>query len=238
MKISATLFALVNAGNDVCGDCATHVVEFNNWHKQDNIVCSRYTDPRVQFADSRAACKECKIQCVPNEDMCPGTSELEAGFWNKTALKLQAQYINRADEMAQERMIARREGQFAKEQAKFEKIKNKIAEKKAKQENKAAKAADWAAWREEKRQRNVDARAQKKQEKKDAKAAAKALKAFKKEQREKKRQLAEENKVLFSFYSDLEEHYDALCPDMFLIENNDALARQYNNFKALMEVSS
>ena len=62
----------------------------------------------------------------------------------------------------------------------FNNIKQKLAEKKAKEENKAAKKANWEDWRENKRQANEAARAQRKEEKKERKAAAKALKAFKK----------------------------------------------------------
>ena len=150
--------------------------------------------------------------------------------------------------MAAEREFARRENQFAKEQEKFNKIKQKLAEKKAKQENKAAKAANWEDWREDKRQANEAARAQRKEEKKERKAAAKALKEFKKvtinlslkfnynpilfkEQREQKRALADQNKVLFSFYSDIEEHYITVCPDMFLIKDNK-MSRSFQQFKA------
>ena len=45
-------------------------------------------------------------------------------------------------------------------------------------------------------------------------------KAFKKEQREAKRLLAEEQKSLFAFYASLEETYESICPDMYLIENS------------------
>ena len=94
-----------------------NIDDFNNWHKNERMECSRYTDPR--FANfERGACKECKIQCVPTEEACPGVSSLEAGFWNRTGKKLRTQYIERAEEMANERALLRRENQFEKEQAK------------------------------------------------------------------------------------------------------------------------
>merc|ERR1712131_284313 len=225
MKISAALvpfiLARTEAGkgkSDVCQACDENIEDFNTWHKNEKIVCSRYTDPR--FANfQRGACKECKIQCVPNEEACPGVSALEAGFWNRPGKKLTAQYIERAEEMAAERALQRRQNQFEKETAKYEKIKKKMEEKKAKEENKALKKADWEQWREKKRQENEARRAQRKQEKKDRKAAAKAAKELRKQQREQKRALADKNKVLFSFYADLEEHYAPLCPDLFLIKD-------------------
>ena len=51
--------------------------------------------------------------------------------------------------------------------------------------------------------------------------------------REQKRLLADQNKTLFAFYADLEEHYDPVCPEMFLIKDN-AVARSYQKFKANM----
>ena len=45
-------------------------------------------------------------------------------------------------------------------------------------------------------------------------------KAFKKEQREAKRLLADEQKSLFAFYASLEETYESICPDMYLIANS------------------
>ena len=156
-----------------------NIADFNNWHKNDNIECSRYTDPRFQDFE-RGACKECKIQCIPTETACPNITTLEAGFWNRPGKKLTTQYIDRAAKMAADRALARRENQFAKEQAKLDKIKKKMAEKKAKEENKEQKENNWEDWRENRRQENEAKRAQKKQEKKDRKAAAKALKEFKK----------------------------------------------------------
>merc|ERR1711970_853913 len=231
MKIS---FALLGAalGQDECQACDENIADFNNWHKNGNIVCSKYTDPRFAGFE-RGACKECKIQCIPTEDSCPGVSELEAGFWNRTGKKLTTQYIERAEKMAAERALARRENQFAKEQAKLEKIKNKIAEREAKAENKEWKKTNWDARRENRRLENEAKRAQKKQEKKDRKAAAKAAKELKKQMREQKRFLADQDKTLFAFYADLEEHYVSVCPDMFLIKDN-AEARSYKQFKANM----
>lgn len=82
-----------------------HIADINTWHGASNVVCSRYTHPRdyAQF-DTRAACKACKVQCVPNNDACSGAEDLEAGFWNKTALKIKAQYVNKAEELAAERL--------------------------------------------------------------------------------------------------------------------------------------
>merc|ERR1711970_1095172 len=67
-------------------------------------------------------------------------------------------------------------------------------------------------------------KAKKKQEEREAKAANKAFKssnwdAWRQEQREEKRLLAEEQKSLFAFYASLEETYETICPDMYLIEN-------------------
>jgi len=228
MKLSIALLGAVLA--DVCQVCDDNIATFNGWVNNDRMECSRYTDPR--FANfERGACKECKIQCIPTEEACPGVSVLEAGFWNRTGKKLTTQYVERAEEMARERTMARRENQFAKEQEKFNKIKNKMAEKKAKEENKQAKKEDWDSWRENKRVANEAARAQRKVEKKERKAAAKALKEFKKQQREQKRALADQNKVLFAFYADIEDHYTTVCPDMFLIKDNK-MARSYQQFKA------
>ena len=82
-----------------------HIAEINEWHGANNIACSRYTHPRdyAQF-DTRAACKTCTVQCVPTNDACAGAEDLEAGFWNKTALKIKAQYVNKAEEEAAERL--------------------------------------------------------------------------------------------------------------------------------------
>jgi len=241
MKISAAIlpfiFAQSEAGKgkfDVCQACDENIEDFNAWHKNDKITCSRYTDPR--FVNLRGACKECKIQCIPSEEACPGVSALEAGFWNRTGKKLTVQYIERAEQMAAERALQRRQNQFEKEQAKYEKTKQKMEEKQAKEENKQFKKADWQAWREDKRQKNEAARAQRKQDKKDKKAAAKAAKELRKQQREQKRALADANKVLFAFYADLEEHYVSVCPDMFLIEDNK-MARSFEKFKANQLIS-
>lgn len=236
MKLSASLFALASA--DICGQCEDHIAAINEWHNQDNIVCSRYTHPRdyAQF-NSRAACKECKVKCVPDNEACPGTDDLEAGFWNKTALKIREQYLNRAEQMAAERladkMAAKMQRNLTKEMAKYDKIKNKLAEKDAKEKNKEWKKADWEAWRQNKRDLANERRAAAKQAKKDAKAAAKAAKEEAKRKRLEKRALADENKVLFAFYADLEEHYDPICPDMFLIKDNKKLARQYSDWLML-----
>jgi len=227
MKLSIAL--LVGVFADVCEVCDDNIATFNGWHNNDNIQCSRYTDPR--FANfERGACKECKIQCIPTEEACPGVSELESGFWNRTGKKLTTQYVERAEEMADERLLGRRENQFAKEQEKFNKIKQKMAEKKAKEDNKQQKKDNWDDWREDRRVANAAQRAQRKVEKKERKAAAKALKEFKKQQREQKRALADQNKVLFAFYADLESHYTTVCPEMFLIKDNK-MARSYEQFK-------
>jgi hypothetical protein len=230
MKISLALLGAVFADDEKdCMKCKNYLEEFNTWHSNDKITCSRYTDPRDQF--SRGACKECKIQCIPTAEACPGAEDLEAGFWNRTGKKLQTQYVKRAEAMAAERAIQRKANSFAKETAKYEKAKKKAAEKAAKIENKTKKREDFQAWREEKRQKAEAARAQRKQEKKERKAAAKAAKELRKQQREQKRLLADQNKVLFAFYADLEEHYDTICPDMFLISDNK-VARSFEKYLA------
>lgn len=228
MKLSFALLGLATA--DVCGDCDAQIADFNTWINNDRVVCEKYADPRYASYE-RGACKECKIQCKPIEDACPGVDALEAGFWNKTGKKIGAQYITRAEDMQAERSMARKVNQFEKEQEKYEKIKKKLAEKAAKAENKKQKKEDWDQWREDKRQANEARRAARKQEKKVRKAANKAAKALRKEQREQKRLLADQNKVLFSFYSDIEEHYVSVCPDMFLIKDNQE-ARKFSMFKA------
>ncbi|CAG5099398.1 Oidioi.mRNA.OKI2018_I69.XSR.g16509.t1.cds [Oikopleura dioica] len=237
MKLTGSVLAAM-ASADVCGDCDANIAEFNAWHAQSNIICSRYTHPRdyAQFADPRAAaCKDCKVQCVPDNATCPGTDDLEAGFWNKTALKLKEQYVNRAEIQAAKKVAEKAAATLArnltKEKNKYDKIVNKLAEKKAKSENKAWKESDWESWRENRRQENEAKRAQRKQEKKDAKAAAKALKELRKQQRLEKRALADKNKVLFAFYAELEEHYDVLCPEMHLIQDNQNMARKFNIWK-------
>jgi len=238
MKLSRALLytALVGAGVDagrkgkdkevvapvveefVCPECDGVINTFNDWHGNDHITCSRYTDPRELF-DERGACKECKIQCVPSEDKCPGISDIKAGFWNRTGVKALENYVNRAALDAEQRAMQRRENQFQKEQAKYEKAKKKEEERAAKEANKAAKKEDWTAWREKKRQENEKKRFDKKQQKKAAKAAAKAAKELRKQQREAKRLLAQEQKSLFAFYASMEDTYSSVCPDMYLIEN-------------------
>ena len=56
----------------------------------------------------------------------------------------------------------------------YEKIKNKVEEKQAKEDNKAWKKADWEAWRQNKRDEANARRAAAKQAKKEAKTAARA----------------------------------------------------------------
>jgi len=202
-----------------CPDCNGVISTFNDWHGNAAIVCSKYTDPRDLF-DERGACKECKVQCVPSEEKCPGISELKAGFWNRTGVKALENFVNRAKIDQEQRAEVRRQNQLQKEMEKYEKAKKKQEEREAKAANKAFKSSNWDAWRQQKREENEAKRAQRKQEKKEAKAAAKALKAFKKEQREAKRLLAEEQKSLFAFYASLEETYESICPDMYLIENS------------------
>jgi flagellar biosynthesis GTPase FlhF len=227
MKLSLA-FASVALGQNVCQKCDENIADFNSWHKNENVICSRYTDPRFQDFE-RGACKECKIQCVPTEESCPGVNELEAGFWNRTGKKLTAQYIERAEKMAAERALARKENSFAKEMAKYERITKKQEEREAKAANKAWKQASWEEWRENRRLENEAKRAAKKQEKKERKAAAKAAKELRKQMREQKRFLADQNKTLFAWYADLEEHYHTVCPDMFLIKDN-AVQRSYQKY--------
>ena len=104
-----------------CPKCDDVITTFNDWHGNANIVCSRYQDPRDQF-DPRGACKECKVQCVPTEEKCPGITELKAGHWWRTGVKLMEQYVERAELQSQQREQAkleqRRKNNFAKEQAK------------------------------------------------------------------------------------------------------------------------
>jgi len=206
-----------------CPKCDDVITTFNDWHGNANIVCSRYQDPRDQF-DPRGACKECKVQCVPTEEKCPGITEIKAGHWWRTGVKLMEQYVERAELQSQQREQAkleqRRKNNFAKEQAKYNKELKKKEEREAKALNKAEKAADWEAWRENKRQENEAKRAQRKQEKKDRKAAARAAKEYRKKQRDAKRLLAEKQKTIFAFYADLELNYESVCPDMFLIAND------------------
>jgi len=202
-----------------CPDCNGVISTFNDWHGNADIVCSKYSDPRDLF-DERGACKECKVQCVPSEEKCPGISELKAGYWNRTGVKALENYVNRAKIDQEARAEVRRQNQLQKEMEKYEKAKKKQEEREAKAANKAFKSSNWDAWRQQKREENEAKRAQRKQEKKEAKAAAKALKDFKKEQREAKRLLADEQKSLFAFYASLEETYESICPDMYLIANS------------------
>jgi len=238
MKLSSSLFVLASVNADVCGDCDQHIADINAWHGATNIVCSRYTHPRdyAEF-NSRSACKACKVQCVPNEDACKGSSELVAGFWNKTAEKIKYQYVNKAEREAAERMAEKTamklQRNLTKELAKYEKLKNKTEEKANKAANKEWKKSDWDAWRQNKRDLADERRAAAKQAKKEAKAEAKAIKEEQRRKRREKRALAEENKALFSFYADLEEHYDPLCAEMHLIEDNNALSRAYAQYKMI-----
>lgn len=202
-----------------CPDCNGVISTFNDWHGNADIVCSKYSDPRDLF-DERGACKECKVQCVPSEEKCPGISELKAGYWNRTGVKALENFVNRAKIDQEARAEVRRQNQLQKEMEKYEKAKKKQEEREAKAANKAFKSSNWDAWRQQKREENEAKRAQRKQEKKEAKAAAKALKEFKKEQREAKRLLADEQKSLFAFYASLEETYESICPDMYLIANS------------------
>ncbi|CBY15820.1 unnamed protein product [Oikopleura dioica] len=236
MKLSSSLFVLASVNADICGDCDQHIADINTWHGASNVVCSRYTHPRdyAQF-DTRAACKACMVQCVPNNDACSGAEDLEAGFWNKTALKIKAQYVNKAEEFAAERLAEktrmRLQRNLTKETAKYNKIKNKTEEKQAKADNKEWKESDRETWRQNKRDIANARRAAAKQAKKEAKAAAKAAKEEAKEKRLAKRALADANKALFSFYADLEKHYEPLCEEMHLIEDNNKLSRAYSQFK-------
>lgn len=236
MKLSSSLFVLASVNADICGDCDQHISEINEWHGASNIQCSRYTHPRdyAEF-DTRAQCKTCKVQCVPTNDACAGAEDLEAGFWNKTALKIKSQYVNKAEEEAAERLAektaARLQRNLTKELQKYEKMKNKTEEKQAKEDNKAWKEDDRETWRQNKRDIADERRAAAKEAKKEAKDAAKAVKEEHREKRRAKRALKDANKALFSFYADLEKHYAPLCDDMHLIENNNKLSRAYTAFK-------
>merc|ERR1712037_1071110 len=67
MKLTAS-FLVALASGDVCGDCNENIAEFNAWHAQSNIICSRYTHPRdyAEFADPRAAaCKTARCSACP-----------------------------------------------------------------------------------------------------------------------------------------------------------------------------
>ena len=87
--------------------------DFNDWHGNPSVTCTRYVDPRESLT-SRGACKECKISCLPSEEACPGVSDVAHAAWNKTAKKLTAQYIEKyekslaeKEEASQARKIAR-----------------------------------------------------------------------------------------------------------------------------------
>ncbi|CAG5099404.1 Oidioi.mRNA.OKI2018_I69.XSR.g16512.t1.cds [Oikopleura dioica] len=214
MKLNLTFLALAFAGKSdkKCRACDDLISRFNDWHKNPNMVCDRYTSPKF---------------------IAKGNLRGASGWWHKTGEKLMNQYVDKAAELHQARLDLRAANKLEKELAKYNKQKKKIEEQKAKAENKAFKKADWEAWREDQRQKNEEARAQKKQEKKERKAAAKALKELKKEQRLAKRLLADQNKALFAFYASLEEHYEPVCPDLYLIEgiqNETVVARKYENF--------
>ena len=66
----------------------------------------------------RGACKECKIQCKPTQQKCEAVADLESGFWNRTAKKINVQYIERAENMVAQDGLQRSNNQFVKEQAK------------------------------------------------------------------------------------------------------------------------
>lgn len=117
---------------------------------------------------------------MPNNDTCPGTLDLKAGFWNKTAKKLMEQYVNRAETWKAAKAAEAVLRNMEKEKAKYTKLVNKVAEKQAKSDNKEWKKEDYSSWRENRRQENEAKRAAKKQLKKDAKAAAKAAKELRK----------------------------------------------------------
>merc|ERR1711908_224708 len=144
-----------------CPDCNGVITTFNNWHGNADIVCSKYSDPRDLF-DERGACKECKVQCVPSEEKCPGISELKAGYWNRTGVKALENFVNRAKIDQEARAEVRRQNQLQKEMEKYEKAKKKQEEREAKAANKykiksltrnfkAFKSSNWDAWRQQKR---------------------------------------------------------------------------------------
>ena len=117
---------------------------------------------------------------MPNNDTCPGTLDLKAGFWNKTAKKLMEQYVNRAESWKAAKAAEAVLRNMEKEKAKYQKIVDKLAEKEAKTNNKEWKKTDYVSWRENRRQENEAKRAAKKEQKKEAKAAAKAAKELRK----------------------------------------------------------
>lgn len=236
MKLSLSLFALARA--DECGDCDNHIANFNDWHGNPSVTCSRYVDPKDSLS-ARGACKACKVACIPSEEACPTVSEYAHVQWNKTAKKLTAQYLEKYEKHLIEKQAENTARKVARnldqEQAKYNKIKQKMEEKAEKAANKQAKYDNYQAWREEKRAENEAARAQRKQEKKERKAAAKAAKELRREQRLQKRALAAENKAKFSFYASLEFYYHDVCPDLHLIdaiENvNARMMSQYEKVK-------
>ncbi|CAG5099400.1 Oidioi.mRNA.OKI2018_I69.XSR.g16510.t1.cds [Oikopleura dioica] len=233
MKLSLSLFAFASA--DVCQDCDVALANFNAWHGNSDITCTRYTDPRESLS-ARGACKECKIQCLPSEDKCPGVSAVAHAAWNKTAKKLTAQYLEKYEKSLAEgkaRMVARN---LEKELEKYEKQKKKAEEKAEKAANKQQKKEDWQAWREEKRAENEAKRAERKQEKKERKAAAKEAKELRKQQRLEKRALAEKNKAKFAFYASLELYYEPICADLHLIDADENVStRMMNQYEQIKE---
>merc|ERR1712037_21144 len=52
-------------------------------------------------------------------------------------------------------------------------------------------------------------------------------------QSKKNKEEKDEKNALFSFYADLEEHYDPLCASMHLIEDNNKLSRAYAQYKMI-----
>ena len=60
-------------------------------------------------------------------------------------------------------------------------------------------------------------------------------KEFKKAQREAKRLLADEQKSLFAFYASLEETYESICPDMYLIENTHFNTEDVKEFQSQLD---
>jgi hypothetical protein len=117
---------------------------------------------------------------VPNNDTCPGTLDLKAGFWNKTAKKLMEQYVNRAESWKAAKAAEAVLRNIEKETVKYQKLVDKVAEKQEKSDNKEWKREDYSSWRENRRQENEAKRVAKKQQKKEAKAAAKAAKELRK----------------------------------------------------------
>merc|ERR1712037_616604 len=54
-----------------------------------------------------------------------------------------------------------------------------------------------------------------------------------KEEKDEKNENWRMRTKLFSFYADLEEHYDPLCASMHLIEDNNKLSRAYAQYKMI-----